>query len=73
MTAEVLMATPSTKSLGMPWDVKVGRTSMDVLRTVKGKSEALRGKPTGTAESEIRSAISLLGQRPLRYTGVGRS
>ena len=38
----------------------------------KAESEAQRGKPKGTLESEMRSAISLLGQRPPRYTGVGR-
>ena len=39
----------------------------------KAESEAQRGKPKGTLESEIRIAISLLGQRPRRYTDVGRS
>ena len=39
----------------------------------KAESEAQRGEPRGTLESEIRIAISLLGQRPPRYSGVGRS
>ena len=39
----------------------------------KAESEAQRGKPKGTLESEIRIAMLLLGQRPPRYTGVGRS
>ena len=34
----------------------------------KAESEAQRGKPKGPLESEIRSLISLLGQRPPRYT-----
>ena len=39
----------------------------------KAKSEAQRGKPKGTLESEIRIAMLLLGQRPPGYTGVCRS
>ena len=38
-----------------------------ITKTEKAESEAQRGKPKGTLESEIRSAISLLlGQRPPR-------
>ena len=37
----------------------------------KAESEAHRGKPKGTLESEIRNAISLWGERPPRYIGVG--
>ena len=44
-----------------------------ITKREKAESEAQRGKPKGTLESEIRSAISLIGQRPPRYTGVGRS
>ena len=36
----------------------------------KAESEAQRGKPKGTLESEIRIAMLLLGQRPPRYAGV---
>ena len=39
----------------------------------KAESEAQSGKPKGTLESEIRIAMLLLGQRPPRYAGVGRS
>ena len=42
-----------------------------LLNGTKQKSEAQKGKPKGTLESEIRSAISLWGERPPRYTGVG--
>ena len=44
-----------------------------ITKREKAESEAQRDKPKGTLESEIRSAISLLGQRPPRYTGVGMS
>ena len=61
-----------------PWDLSRGPGSscaplgglIDVFRAVKAESEAQRGKPKGTPESEIRMAILLLGQRPPRYTGV---
>ena len=33
----------------------------------KAESEAQRGKPKGTLESEIRIAMLLLGQRPPRH------
>ena len=52
------------------------RQTWSVLRTVKSRKRSptwQRGKPKGTLEGEIHSAISLLGQRPPRYTGVGRS
>ena len=54
-----------------------------ITKREKAESEAQRGKPKGTSreenfsrvaltlESEIRSTISLLGQHPPRYTGVG--
>ena len=44
-----------------------------ITKREKAESEAQRGKPEGTLESEIQSAISLLGQRPPRCTGVGMS
>ena len=44
-----------------------------ITKREKAESEAHRGKPKGDVlESEIRSAIPLLGQRPPRYTGVGQ-
>ena len=45
--------------------VTSGYTHSSVLsyQRFKAESEAQRGKPKGTLESEIRSAISLLGQR----------
>ena len=42
-----------------------------ITKRKKAESEAQRGTPKGKLESEIRSAISLLGQRPPRYTGCG--
>ena len=39
----------------------------------KQKARPQRGQPTGTLGSEIRIAMLLLGQRPSRYAGVGRS
>ena len=36
----------------------------------KAESEAQRGKPKGTLESEIRIAMLLLGQRPPRHAGL---
>ena len=45
---------------------------MCITKREKAESEAQRGKPKGTLESDIRSAISLLGQRPPRYTGSVR-
>ena len=42
-----------------------------ITKREKAESEADRGKPKGTLESEIRNAISLWGERPPRYTGVG--
>ena len=46
---------------------------MFITKREKAESEAQRGKPKGMLESEMRSAISLLGQRPPRFTGVGMS
>ena len=49
---------------------------MRVLSGCIGKTQKARpqrGQPTGTLDSEIRIAMLLLGQRPLRYAGVGRS
>ena len=47
------------------------------MKTVKSKRIGPKGvtlgKPEGTKEKEIRIAILLLGQRPPRYAGVGRS
>ena len=46
VTAEVLRATPCTNSLGVC-----------ITKTEKAESEAQRGKPKGTLESESRNAI----------------
>ena len=46
------------------------RDSVLCYQRFKAGSEAQRGKPKGTLESEIRIAVLLLGQRPPRYTGV---
>ena len=44
-----------------------------LLNGKKQKARPEWGKPKGTLqlESEIRNAISLWGERPPRYTGVG--
>ena len=39
------------------------RMTLCITKREKAESEAQRGKPKGTLESEIRSAISWLGQR----------
>ena len=44
-----------------------------VLLNGKKQKARPKGKPRGTLESESRNAISLLGERPPRYTGVGMS
>ena len=44
-----------------------------IAKWAKAESEAQRCKPKGSLESESRSAISLLQERPPRYTSVGRS
>ena len=47
------------------------RMTLCITKREKAESEAQRGKPKGTLESEIRNAISWWGERPPRYTGVG--
>ena len=43
---------------------------MFITKREKAESEAQRGKPKGTLESEIRIAMLLLGQRPPRHAGL---
>ena len=52
--------------------VTSGYTHSSVLsyQRFKAESEAQRGKPKGTLESEIRIAMLLLGQRPPRHAGL---
>ena len=52
--------------------VTSGYTHGSVLyyQRFKAGSEAQRGKPKGTLESEIRIAMLLLGQRPPRHAGL---
>ena len=54
--------------------VTSGYTHSSVLsyQRFKAESEAQRGKPKGTLESEIRIAMLLLGQRPPRHAWLGR-
>ena len=42
-----------------------------ITKLEKAESQVQRGKPKGTLESGIRSAISVLQQRPPRYTSRG--
>ena len=40
-----------------PWEVKVSSSWVCITKTEKAESEAQRGKPKGTLESESRNAI----------------
>ena len=58
---------PSAANLIISFEVP---TVLMYEQRFKAESEAQRGKPKGTLESEIRIAMLLLGQRPPRHAGL---